>query len=554
MSALEPNGVPLTIDRIVAGLRTGEITSSELVDESVRRADRVDEPLGIYVTRFDEYARTAARAADQSTADGASLLRGVLVGVKDNIRMIEGRTTAQSLVMDPAWGRGTDAPVIAALKRSGAVITGKTTLAEFAMGSADPTKPFPVPRNPWNSRLWPGGSSSGTAIGVSTGVIQAGLGTDTGGSIRVPAAFCGVTGFKPTFGLVPTAGSVPLGFTFDTIGPIARGAADCRAVLDVIGEPTLVAASSARLHALHGHSDLLTSLQGIAVGVVREDHFVDSSDPSIEPLFEDMIEIVRELGARVIEVSLPNFRVARLATLLMGQAEGFAYHRDDLQSRWLDYFASTRERLALGAMMSGGDYVQAQRVRRATQDALATLFERVDIIITPTATIGPPAYGPQLDISVPTLVENVHTGYWSCVGLPTLAMPMGFSGSGTPASIQIAGRAFADHVVLAVAALLQEHTDWHLRLPPEAPRGTVDADDRQALTEAVPDEFDLSIVKTLLALAGLPATDTEVDRLAQHLPSHRASIAMLYSVAGARGDIPPAVSFSADVTVPHASL
>ena len=442
-------------------------TAEQALEESLRRADLLDDRLGIYLTRFDESAREAARACDR-TAGGVAHgpVHGMLIGVKDNIRMAEGPTSAQSLVLDPGWGQGPDAPVIASLKRAGAVITGKTTLAEFALGSADPTKPFPVPRNPWDTRLWPGGSSSGTAIGVATGVFPAGLGTDTGGSIRVPAAFCGVTGFKPTFGLAPTEGSVPLGFTFDTIGPIARSARDCSAVLDVIGSGPELERSASRLRAVSGGADRLSTLAGMVVGVVRKDHFVDSSDASIEPLFEEMVASIKALGARVVDIVLPNFRVARLATLLMGQAEGFAYHRAWLRRRWQDYFASTRERLALGAMLSGGDYVQAQRVRRATQLALAEVFEGVDIIVTPTATMSAPAYGPELRVEVPTLVENVHTGYWSCVGLPTLAMPMGFTASGSPASIQLAGRAFEDHVVLAVGALLQQSSDWHLRVPP----------------------------------------------------------------------------------------
>jgi aspartyl-tRNA(Asn)/glutamyl-tRNA(Gln) amidotransferase subunit A len=378
------------------------------------------------------------------------------------------------------------------------------------------------------------------------GVFQAGLGTDTGGSIRVPAAFCGVTGFRPTFGFIPVEGCVPLVFSFDTIGPIARTAIDCAALLEELGQPSLVERSVARFVARCGVRGQLTSLEGIRVGVVRQDHFVESSDTSVGPLFEDMVSTIRMRGARVIEVELPNFRIARLATLLLGQAEGFAYHRAKLKSRWDDYFTSTRERLALGALISGGDFVQAQRVRRATQTAVAEVFRHVDVIVTPTATMGAPAYGPDLQVEIAALVENVHTGYWSFVGLPTLAMPMGFTAAGSPASLQLAGRAFEDHLVLAVGALLQEMSDWHLRVPPDpgpppeiARRGDEDV--------GQPNMADLQSVRTFLAPAGLRPTERELVAMANRLPSLRASIEMLYVADGTDPDVSPATVFCAEL-------
>src|SRR6185437_12844060 len=228
--------IPLSITEAATQLRDGSLSSADLTAAVLQRADRLDGALGTYLARFNDRAMASAEQADADLARGLDRgpLQGIPLGIKDIIAAADGPTTANSLVLDEAWGAGRDAPVVARLRAAGAVITGKVTTMEFAIGAPDPSKPFPLPRNPWDTRTWPGGSSSGTGSGVAAGLFLGGLGTDTGGSIRLPAAFCGVSGLMPTFGRVPKSGCAPLGYSLDHIGPLARTAEDCAAMLQVL--------------------------------------------------------------------------------------------------------------------------------------------------------------------------------------------------------------------------------------------------------------------------------------------------------------------------------
>ena len=232
--------VPSTIADAAVALRRGALTSVELTTRLLARADAHDSTLGTYVARFDDAALAAAAKADADFAAGVDHgpLQGIPLGVKDIIAAREGATTACSKVLDPEWGRGIDAPVVARLRAQGAVITGKTATMEFAMGAPDADGPFPIHRNPWNVERWPGGSSSGTGTGVAAGLILGGLGSDTGGSVRIPSALCGISGLKTTYGLVPKSGVVPLGYSLDTVGPMARTARDCALILQAIAGPS----------------------------------------------------------------------------------------------------------------------------------------------------------------------------------------------------------------------------------------------------------------------------------------------------------------------------
>jgi aspartyl-tRNA(Asn)/glutamyl-tRNA(Gln) amidotransferase subunit A len=460
---------PLTLTEAAAALRCGDVTSAELTEAALARADRLDGELGTYLARFDDEALRAAERADRELASGIDRgpLQGIPFGVKDILAASEGSTTAQSLVLDPGWGAGKDAPVVARLKAAGAVITGKVTTMEFACGMVDPAKPFPVPRNPWDPQTWPGGSSSGTGNGVAAGMFLAGLGTDTAGSIRIPAAFCGVTGLKPTFGRVPKSGCVPLGYSLDHVGPLARSARDCAAVLEVIAghhpsDPDCVDLPVTPV-AFDG------SLTGVRIGVVREHHFPEGFDPALATAFDDALGVLTGLGATLVEVTLPYWPQMLTANLVTMCSEALAYHRGDLTGRWDDYFAATRVTLARGALVSGADYVQAQRVRRVAQDAVARLLDDVDVIACPTTAIGAPRYQDLTDaegrIDIEALFRYIFTQYWDCVGNPVLAAPMGFTTQGLPLSIQFAGAAFDETTILRVADAFQQVTRWHRQVP-----------------------------------------------------------------------------------------
>jgi aspartyl-tRNA(Asn)/glutamyl-tRNA(Gln) amidotransferase subunit A len=460
---------PLTVREAAAMLRAGELSSVELTTAMQDSADRLDERLGTYLVRFDEQALAAAGAADAAFAAGIDHgpMQGIPVAVKDILAAREGPTTAQSLVLDPAWGAGKDAPIVARLRAAGAVITGKVTTMEFACGMPDPTKPFPIPRNPWDTGTWPGGSSSGTGSGIAAGMFLAGIGTDTGGSIRCPAAYCGVSGLKATFGRVPKSGCTPIGYSLDHVGPLARSSWDCAAMLGVLAGRHPSDPESSPAPVADYVAALSGDLKGVRVGVDRVHHFPPQVDPALAGVLDAAVSALESLGATVVEVSLPYWDEMKVATMLTAYAEGLAYQMPDLRSRWGDFFAGTRLFAARGALVSGADYVQAQRVRRVAQGALQKLFQGVDLVVTPTAGTGALRYDDRDDLaSLDDLLRTMFTGYWNASGNPALSVPMGFTGEGMPLSLQIAGRPFDESLVLRAGDAYQDVTDWHLRVPP----------------------------------------------------------------------------------------
>jgi aspartyl-tRNA(Asn)/glutamyl-tRNA(Gln) amidotransferase subunit A len=458
--------IPLTVQDAAAALRAGELTSVELTTACLARADALDPELGTYLARFDEAALVAAAIADDQLAAGIDHgpLQGIPVGMKDILAMPEGPTTAQSLVLDPEWGAGKEGPVVKRLKDAGAVITGKVTTMEFACGMPDFDKPFPIPRNPWDTATWAGGSSSGTGNGVAAGLFLTGIGTDTGGSIRIPAAFCGVSGLMPTFGRVPKSGCVPLGFTLDHIGPLARSAWDCAAMLQVLAGYDPSDPNSVDRPVPDCFASIDDGVAGMRIGVMREHHFVEP-DPGAEQAFDAAVTVLTELGATVVEVSIPYYAEVNAAAMLTMAAEAMAYHRNDMQERWTDYFARTREIVSWGILASAADYVQAQRVRRVGQHALAGVFTDVDVIVTPTASIGAPTYETCNADGIMGVFGSIHTPYWDAVGNPALVVPMGFTDGGLPVSLQLAGKPFDEATLLRTGNAFQSATDWHLRVP-----------------------------------------------------------------------------------------
>jgi aspartyl-tRNA(Asn)/glutamyl-tRNA(Gln) amidotransferase subunit A len=461
--------IPLTVSDAAVQLRAGEITSTELTEAVLDRADRLDGQLGSYLARFDDAARAAAAAADRNFAAGVDNgpYQGIPVAIKDILADKDGPTTAQSLILDPAWGAGKDAPVVARLRAAGAVITGKSTTMEFATGLPDPSKPFPMPRNPWSLDHWSGGSSSGSGSGVAAGLFLAAIGTDTGGSIRGPSNYCGITGLKPTFGRVPKSGCTPLGYSLDHIGPMARSARDCATMLAVIAGFDPSDESCADRPVDDYVTGLDGSLAGVRIGVARAHHFPAESDPALAPAFDAAVAVLEQMGADLVEVTLPYYEEMRTAVTVTSRAEALAYHRQDMIERWGDYFEATRIGVARGVMATGADYVQAQRVRRAAQRQLAELFRTVDAVVGPTSATPATAYADlrarMLDGAVMRLS---FTSYWNAMGLPALVTPMGFNAGGLPLSLQIAGRPFDEALVLKVGDAFQQATDWHLRIPP----------------------------------------------------------------------------------------
>jgi aspartyl-tRNA(Asn)/glutamyl-tRNA(Gln) amidotransferase subunit A len=460
----------LTITDAAAALRSGEVTSVELVSDAIAVADAADEHLGVFLNRFVDESLAAARVADEQRAAGAELgpLHGIPLGIKDIITTSEGVSTAQSLILDPAWSHG-DAVVVSRLRAAGGIMMGKTSTMEFACGLPDASKPFPVPRNPWNAETWPGGSSSGTGSGVAAGMFLGGLGTDTGGSIRIPAAFCGISGLMPTFGRVPKSGCVPLGYSLDHIGPMARSAKDCALMLNVLAgyDPSDLCAIDTPVPDYL--NPLTGDLTGLRIGYDRLARIgAELEDPAMAGVFADVIDALTAQGAQLVEIELPFYQEMTTADMVIMTCEALAYHQPDLQARWGDYFEGTRAMVGSAIYYTAADYVQAQRARRVGQKALAKVYEDVDLIITPTAASGATPYAEMSSFAERIASGSfgaIYTPYWDTTGNPVLSVPMGFTAAGLPLSLQICGKPFDEVTVLKAGDAYQQVTDWHLRVP-----------------------------------------------------------------------------------------
>jgi aspartyl-tRNA(Asn)/glutamyl-tRNA(Gln) amidotransferase subunit A len=459
----------LTIKDAAAALRAGTTTSVELTQGIVDKAIALNPALGTYVEITADLALEQAAAADAALAagDDRGPLQGIPLAIKDIIAMKGAPTTANSRVMDPGWGKDTDAPVVARLRAAGSVFVGKSTTSEYALGLPDPEKGFPIPRNPWDVDRTPAGSSSGTGIAVAAGLALGGLGTDTGGSVRGPATVNGHTGLKVTFGRVPKSGVVPLGYSLDSIGPMARSAYDCALLLEVMAgydpsDPHAADVEVPRYSAL-----LDGDVSGLRIGLPVP-YFFDHPqlDPEMRAAVLAGVDELVGMGAKSEEMALPYAEQAKDANMLILVAEAYAYHRNNLVGRWTDYGAGTRPTLARGAFYTAADYAQASRFRTMWSAEVAAAFESYDVLITPSAPT-PAELSADLSPSKRLLTPS-YTGHWNLTGLPAIAVPVGFSSQGLPLSMQVIGKPFAEATVLKVADALQRVTDWHLQVPPVA--------------------------------------------------------------------------------------
>ena len=466
---------PRTIESAAAALRSGEVTSVELTGEALERIGALDARLGAFIAVNEAGAMQQAEQADADLAAGVDRgpLQGIPFGIKDILATHDQPTTANSLILDPAWGEGYDAVVTERVRASGAVIMGKLVLSEFALGTPDEEKPFPIPRNPWRLDRTPGGSSSGTGIAVSTGMVLAGLGTDTGGSVRFPAAYCGHTGLKVTYGRVPKWGCVPLGYTLDSIGPMARSAHDCGAVLNVIAghDPRDPTASAEPTEDYLDGVD--AGVAGLRIGVPRA-YFFDHEDldPEIGAATEAVIDALAGLGAEVVEVELPHSDIAKDANTLTMLSEAFAYHKMDMASeRWTEYGKGARIMIGRAALYSAADYIQAQRFRSWYAKQAARVMGSVDALVVPMTPEPAPEYPPP-DMNR-RLTMPSYAGPFNILGYPAIALPAGFSSELVlPLSAQIVGAPFAEALLVRMGHAYQQLTHWHLQVPPaDAPGG-----------------------------------------------------------------------------------
>jgi len=454
---------PLTIAAARAALDTGRICARDLLQQSIDRFATWESHVHAFVTPTLEAARHEADAVDVDMAAGRHRgpLHGIPIAIKDIIDAQGVRTTCHSWLRQ-AHVPSQDATVVARLKQGGAVLLGKLATHEFAFGGPSFDLPFPPARNPWDVSRFTGGSSSGAGAAVAAGVALGALGTDTGGSIRQPAALCGVAGLKPTYGLVSRAGVFPLAWSLDHVGPLAWTAEDCALILNVVAGHDRSDATSHAASVSDFTAQLGRNLRGLRLGVPRA-WFLGSVTTEVADATEAALRRFAELGAQVVDVPVAPLADwhASLAIILL--AEAFAVHAKDLRTHPSRYGARFRDRVMLGAFLSARDYLDAQRSRLVLTAGLNATLRDVDALVFPAA----PGPATRLEANPKWgIVDSAFiTGPGNLAGLPSLSVCAGYSAEGLPLGLQIMGRSFDDAGVLALGDAYERATDWRARRP-----------------------------------------------------------------------------------------
>jgi aspartyl-tRNA(Asn)/glutamyl-tRNA(Gln) amidotransferase subunit A len=431
---------------VARSLRRRQVSPIELVDAYLRRIEET-EGLRAYITVPAERARREARRAEQRLSRGeAGALLGVPIAVKDLFATRALRTTAGSRILRD-WVPSRDAAAVVRLRAAGAIILGKTNLHEFAYGVTTANPWWGVARNPHDPRRSPGGSSGGSAIAVVAGLCAGALGSDTGGSIRIPASLCGCVGLKPTFGAISLDGAVPLGWSLDHAGPLARTVGDAGVLLDVLwGRP-------------EGPAARRVSTRGLRVGVLRGP-IVQNVQPGVARQVESAVRGLRRRGLRVREVRIPEIEWTVATQLVTLRAEASAVHGRWIRTRPRAYGSDVRTRLQLGALVGGADYVLAQRMRARIRAAIVRVFDEVDVLLLPTAPITAPVVGDRTvrwrsgEEPVDAALVRL-TAPFNLAGVPALSVPYG-AAAGLPIGVQLVGQWNDETRLLAVGRLIEE--------------------------------------------------------------------------------------------------
>ncbi len=464
-----------TIAEAARQLRAGETSSSELVERCLAAIEAHEPTLAACVTVLGEKARAQAREADERRAQSgrtSSPLLGIPLGIKDLIETRGIRTTAGSRVLDD-FVPDEDATIYAKLRQAGAVAVAKTNTHEFAFGTV--TQPT---RNPWDLSRIPGGSSGGTAAGLAAGEFLGGLGTDTGGSIRIPAAWCGVTGLKPTYGLVSRAGIIPLSWSLDHAGPIGASVEDCALLLDAIAgydprdsdsvDVPLISFTAA----LAAKREPDEAVRGLRIGVV-ENYFFDLIDVEVADAIWRTACDFEALGTRIETIHIPGMRDDLLRVYrTIQRPEAYLYHSESgwLESRADRYTPDVLELIRGGADYSAAQYVRAKQEQRAFTDEMRAVLSQFDALLMPTMAMPAPTVE---EAEAPLLVNGqaLVGGALRCTlpfdltGQPAMSIPCGFTRSGLPIGAQLAAGHFSEATLLRLGHAYQRVTDWHLRRP-----------------------------------------------------------------------------------------
>ncbi len=447
-----------------------ELSPVDLATATIARIEETQPNLNAYLDVFVDGMLETAKATESEIKDGnyRGPLHGIPVGLKDLID-VEGEVTTGGSAATDAMAASSDATVTKLFRDTGAVLAGKLNLVEFAFGFSSVNPHKGDVHNPWNLERVAAGSSSGSAAAVASGAVPVALGTDTGGSVRMPAAACGITGHKPTYGLVSRRGVMDLSWSSDHVGPMCRTAADCALVMNVIaGHDPSDPASSAR-QMPDFTSELESGADGLKIGVPA-DYFFDAVDPEIESAVRTAIEVFRSEGAEVTEVPMPWVEMGRAVNVAVLLPEAAAVHRERMAERGEKYSPAVLHRLKAGLAVSAVDYIHAQRARAMFGHQMAETMADIDVLVTPTVPIQTPTLAettppPGSPIAPSGGEFPIFTGVFNATGQPSLSLNCGFTGDGMPIGMMISGKSFDDATVLGAGHAFQRATDWHCRMP-----------------------------------------------------------------------------------------
>jgi aspartyl-tRNA(Asn)/glutamyl-tRNA(Gln) amidotransferase subunit A len=438
-----------------------KVSPVEIVSAALDRIERYNGRLASYITVCGEAALAAARRAEQEITGGGgrrTRLHGLPIAHKD-ISLTKGvRTTAHSrCLIEHVPDR--DATHVRRLAEAGVIMLGKTNTTEFACGTMDV---FGVARNPWDLSRYTGGSSAGSASALAAGMAPAATGSDTGGSIRVPASFCGIVGLKPTYGRVSRYGLIPLSWSMDHVGPMARTVADCALLLSTMAGHDPLDPTSARTPVPDFTDRLGAGVRGMVLGVPKQ-HFYEGLEPEVDAAARAALRHLEGEGARLEPVDLPLAgHIAGPGGILI-MAEAYGLHARQLRERAADYGDRTRRRIASGACYTSGEYEAATRVRVAWTRQAARALERVDAIVTPTLPHA--AFTVEVQKAGEPPDTSWGTRHFNLSGHPALTLPCGFTAAGLPIGMQLAGRYFDEATLFRIAHAYERSTPWHDRRP-----------------------------------------------------------------------------------------
>jgi aspartyl-tRNA(Asn)/glutamyl-tRNA(Gln) amidotransferase subunit A len=462
-----------SVAELAPRVKSGEISPVEIARTSLDRIAQLEPSLNAFLEVWGDSALDQASEAEQAISSGDYLgpLHGIPVGLKDLIDVSGKETTGGSKVLAGNVATG-DATVVMQLRKAGAILIGKMNLVEFAFGATGLNPHTGDVKNPWDTTKITAGSSSGSAAAVAAGMIPVTLGSDTGGSVRMPAALCGIAGLKPTYGRVSRNGVLDLSWSMDHVGPMTRTTEDCALLMNVLAGHDPLDPASSKEPVPDFISGINSGLNGLKIGVPQDYFFTDSVDPEIVSSVHAAIELMANNGAEIVDLPMPWVDKGRRINMGVMYPEATSVHEKMLAEHAAKYSPSVRHRIQFGFNVSAIDYVRAQRARQWFSHQMAESMKKVDVLITPSVPIQTPTIADCTPAPGKTAAGGElanFTGVFDTTGQPSHSIPCGFTTSGMPIGMMITGHPFDESTVLRVGNAFEKLTNWHQRPPTDIP-------------------------------------------------------------------------------------